>query len=69
MTASDYALVAARIRKMAEFGKSIKAVGLSQRAIVALLVEATGLPKRDIKLVLDGIEGLHNWVAINSNGK
>lgn len=66
LQASDYQLIAQRIRQMVEFGKGMSDCGLTRRAIVALLQESTKLPKRDIELVLDGIDGLKNWVLVNS---
>lgn len=69
MIAADFQLVAQRIHAIADFGKGLKSLGVSDRAIVALLAETTGLPKRDIKLVLEGLRGLHNWVGINGGHK
>lgn len=66
MAAPDYQKVAESIRKMVDFSKTMQEAGISRRAVVALLVESTKLSKRDIELVLNGIDGLKNWVLINS---
>lgn len=66
MDAADYQKVAEKIRQMVDFSKVMRDAGISRRAVVALLVESTKLPKRDIELVLQGIDGLKNWVVINS---
>lgn len=64
MTADDYARIARSIRKISDVGKSLEASGLSKKAIVCLLYEATGVPKKDIGIVLAGICDLTNWCLI-----
>lgn len=64
LTAGDYARIAQSIRKISDVGRSLDASGLSKKAVVCLLHEATGLPKKDITLVLAGICDLTNWCLI-----
>lgn len=60
-TDNDYAKVAQAIQRVGELGKRLSASGLSRRAVLVLLHDATKVPIRDIKLVLDELEALADW--------
>lgn len=57
-TIDDAARIAQSIRTAAEMGKRLNASGLNRRAVVILLQDATGVPQRDIKLILDALPRL-----------
>lgn len=57
-TKEDYARIASSIRTAAEMGAKLKQCGLSRRAILVLLSDATGLPMKDCKLVIEAAADL-----------
>lgn len=46
------------VRKIERASKDILAAGLQRKALVVLLHDSTGVAKRDINAVLDGLESL-----------
>ncbi len=50
--------LAAVIRKVSEGFEELKKSGLTRNAIVVLLKDATGVPKKQINQVLDGLADL-----------
>lgn len=57
----DYNRVADAIRKVGDAGLALKSSGLSRRAVVVLLADATALPLKDIGRILDALESLKTW--------
>lgn len=60
-TDNDYERIARSINRAGEVGKRLTASGLSRRAVVVLLHDATGVPMKDIRCVLDSLETLASW--------
>lgn len=60
-TADDYKRIAESILRVGDVGKRLAASGLSRRAILVLLRDATNLPMGDIKLVLDALPQLSKF--------
>ena len=58
ITQEDARQLAESVRKIDKAMKDFIASGLSRRALVVLLNDATGVAKRDINAVLDGLESL-----------
>ena len=58
LTIEDARQLAESVRKIDKAMKDFIASGLSRRALVVLLNDATGVAKRDINAVLDGLESL-----------
>lgn len=61
LTADDYKRVAESIARTSEHAKAMNAAGLTRRAIVTLLHDATAVPRKDIVTVLDAAEALASW--------
>jgi len=60
-TREDFKRVADSIRKVSTSAKAMKSSGLSRQAILVLINSATGIPQRDIRIVLDAAELLALW--------
>lgn len=60
-TVDDFKRVAEAIRKTSQQARAMKTAGLTRKAIIVLLADATGLPRKDIGLVLDATEALSSW--------
>jgi hypothetical protein len=58
-------VLAEAIIRMGEAADKLKSSGLNETAIIVLLHDATKLPKRDIKLVLDSMRKLRSWYCRN----
>lgn len=54
-------ILAEAIVKIGEAADKLKASGLNEDAIVVLLHDKTGVPKKTIKAVLDGLRRLRGW--------
>jgi hypothetical protein len=54
----DFRRIAESIGRLADTGKALQASGLSRRATLVLLHDATNVPMRDIKLILDALQTL-----------
>lgn len=54
----DARKLAEAIRRIDKGMKEVAVAGLSRKALVVLINEATGVAKRDINSVLDGLESL-----------
>lgn len=57
----DYNRIAESISKISDAAKALRASGLSKDAVIVLIKDATGLPKRDINAVLIAAEDLRRW--------
>lgn len=58
LSAEDARQLAESIRKIDKAAKDFIASGLSRKALVVLLNDSTGVAKRDINFILDGLESL-----------
>jgi hypothetical protein len=58
ITQEDARQLAESVRKIDKAMKDFIASGLTRKALVVLLNDATGVAKRDINAVLDGLESL-----------
>ncbi len=58
ITPEDAAELADAVRRIDNSMAALKTSGLSRRALVVLLYDDTKVRKRDINLVLDGLENL-----------
>lgn len=58
---ADYERIATAIRAISDVGKKLSASGLSRNCVVLILHDATNVPKRDIKLILDALPNLPKW--------
>jgi len=58
LTIEDARQLAESVRKIDKATKEFLASGLSRKALVVLLNDSTGVAKRDINAVLDGLESL-----------
>lgn len=54
-------ILAEAIVRIGEGFEKLKASGLNETAVIVLVNDATGLPKRDIKLVLESLRKLRSW--------
>lgn len=54
-------MLASAIVKISEGFTALQSSGLNHDAIIVLLHDQTRLPKRDIKLVLNGLRKLRAW--------
>jgi hypothetical protein len=59
-------VLAAAIIKIGEAADSLRKSGLNEEAITILLHAKTNVPKRDIKLILDGLRRLRGWYCHSS---
>lgn len=57
----DYERIAAGIRAIGDVGKKLSATGLNRNATILIIHDATKVPKRDIKLILDALPNLPRW--------
>lgn len=57
----DFRRIAESIQKIADTGRALHASGLSRRALVVLLADATGLRRGDIGLILDALPKLRTY--------
>jgi len=58
LTPEDARHLAEGVRKIEKAMKEFIVSGLNRRALVVLLHDSTGVAKRDINSILDGLEGL-----------
>jgi hypothetical protein len=58
---ADYERIATAIRQIGDLGKRLNAAGLNRKAVILLIHDATNVPKRDIKLILDALPNLPRW--------
>lgn len=58
LTADDAKRLAEAVQKIADGVDAIRKAGLTRRALVTLLADATNVGKRDINDVLNGLEQL-----------
>ena len=58
LTIEDARQLAESVRKIDKATKEFLTSGLSRKALVVLLNDSTGVAKRDINAVLDGLESL-----------
>jgi hypothetical protein len=58
ITPSDAAKLADAIRRIDKAFKELDNAGLNRKAIVVLLNESTGVARRDINAILDGLNTL-----------
>lgn len=58
---ADYERIATAIRQIGDVGKRLQASGLNRNCTILLLHDATKVPKRDIKLILDALPNLPKW--------
>jgi DNA polymerase III delta prime subunit len=58
LNADDARRLADSVRKIEKAMKDINESGLNRKAIVVLLAESTGVSRRDINAVLNGLEQL-----------
>jgi hypothetical protein len=54
-------ILASAILRIGAGMKRLEAGGLNEKAIIVLLHDATGLPKRDIKTIIDAQRRLAGW--------
>lgn len=54
-------VLATAIENIGAAAKALRASGLNEKGIIALLHDGTKLPKRDIKAVLEGLRQLQAW--------
>lgn len=54
-------LLAAAIIKISEAADALRKSGLNEDAITVLLHAKTLVPKRDIKLIFDGLRRMRGW--------
>jgi hypothetical protein len=64
LTPEDCARVAQSIAKISNAALLMKNAGLSRRAILVLIRDATNLPLADIRRVLDAVEDLASWCLV-----
>lgn len=57
----DFRRIANSIGRIADAGKALNVSGLNRRATLVLLHDATGVPMRDIKLILDALPKLRDY--------
>lgn len=62
LTDDDFARIAASIRTAHEMGKRLKACGLTERAVVLLLQDHSGVSQRDCKAVLHSLANLNFYL-------
>lgn len=62
-TDEDLRRIVASVREMAELGRRLQKCGLNNRAVVTLLHESSGVPKRDIKFVLDHLSTIDSFLV------
>lgn len=60
-TPADFERIAESIRTISNTAKQMRTAGLTRRAIVTLLHDATGVTRKDIATVLDATESLASW--------
>jgi hypothetical protein len=58
---ADYERIATAVRQIGDIGKKLNASGLNRKAVILLIHDATNVPKRDIKLILDALPNLPRW--------
>ena len=58
---ADYERIATSIRQIGDVAKKLSASGLNRDCQILLLHDATKVPKRDIKLILDALPNLPKW--------
>lgn len=54
-------ILAEAIVRIGDAFAALQKSGLNTKAIIVLIKDATGLPQRDIKLVLDSLSRLKGW--------
>lgn len=70
LTPEDAAHLADSVRKIAKAVDELNAAGLSRRALVVLLDDATqGVTRRDINAVLNGLDDLGKLYLVKSEVK
>lgn len=62
LTDADFERIAASIRTAHEMGKRLKACGLTERAVVLLLQDHSGVSQSNCKAVLHSLANLHFYL-------
>jgi hypothetical protein len=60
-TPDDYERIAQSVQRISDVGRSLAESGLSRRAVLVLLHDATNVSMRDLKCVLDALPNMATW--------